>query len=1051
MNTAVFELLGKLAAGASSGQPNASPPYLPLTPLQTSLPTEEDCVLHGREKPILFFYDPRGRAVAAAAATTTRVHTAVTAAAGAPWLAELAAAQLASPTTAVQSLCVTAAEDDVESRLPGVEVWAEWPQTVRGWQLCPMSQLCAVVRGRPTAAAAATGPTLFFLLASRYELVGTQAIYERYLLLAPPHPSKGDAAGVAAAGATSINVRDLRTLRRVACLCRCFCTNGCEVQPRAAAAAAAAGLQSRTAASPPSPPTDFFLRLVPTSLQYTFCFTATALLSVAEEERSLGWAMATAKLNQPQHQHQHCKAGCRHRSCSTEAVNTSGALSDGGRTVYQDSSFSRERSTSAVRVVDGATMLGYGEDPRSATSTPSPPLAAGRLDEQQQGGSLVGGSADTRRAGDLESRLPQSQRWRALLLLRVVDTAYYNDQVPAGWRRWRYASSGILCRPLVVDSLDGIVRYIHGSRLAFYTAVAFLDRFIATTVDPIANFTAYRRQIYRARTGQDMDFSMMAGSGVGGPGSSDLLDGSAVHRGSGRGLAMEQRSSRQPPYGDDDEVQARDICGFLTQVIVVCIMLGSKTVDLYPPRIRQLMGCVEDTAPISEQEFVILELHVLQTLAFPVHPVTLFESVNALLALSTSDKLFATLTASHTTRRLLEEHQDRGHLVDDVEKLLMEQEEKDAAAAVRGSGHGALSQPSPPTAAVLAPGTAPSQRRSSHGYGGGHPSESLTHTSRQAINDWLRLRLFTYFVCDEVIRADAAGSSSASSSASGSRLDTPAPTRDARGEEQQHPQQHEVHSGDEDTDSSGDSCNVLQYSPVLVATAALVTAAEQVCMPLPAPLLRLLPPSVRERLREADAPTMMTTTDDTLRARRRYGCNEESNSMGRESPSPFKPTSGTAAAETLRLTAQPMDDSYKMLEELSMLLEAELVRLSAADGRRGPGLRGAGLMSPSRDVAEEQDVGDEEDATPAALASSSAAGTLRSKREGLTGNALGGAPQKAAARRSAIVSALPCVDPCAMELLGRVIRQVKIIHERSRESCPPVLLQRYQSLFREAA
>ncbi|KPI88344.1 hypothetical protein ABL78_2583 [Leptomonas seymouri] len=1047
MNAAVFELLGKLAAGAGSSQPSTSAPHAPLAPLQASLPTEEDCALYGQEKPILFFYDPHGGTAAATranAASNSPLPPGIRPPSSAnffssspcsvPWPAELSAMQLAGPTTSVESLCVVAAEDDATSRMPNFEVWVEWPQTVRGWQLCPMSHLCAVVRCKSTklTPGAGAGSALFYLLASRYELIGTSAVYERYLLLAPPHRSQSDAVDITAA-ATSISVHELRVLRRVACLCRCFCTNGCELQPRGAG-----GSQGRKDASPPSPPADFFLRLVPTSLQYTFCFTTTALLSVAEEERSQGWAMATAKLSQ-----HGTKAGCRYLSCSTEAVNTSGALSDGGHTVYQDSSLSRERSTSAVRVVDGAMLLGYSEDPRSTSSTPARPLAASKLDEQQQG-SAAGASADRIREGSLESRLPQSQRWRALSLLRLVDNAYYDHRVPAGWRRWRYASSGILCRPLVVDSLDGIVRYIHGSRLAFYTAVAFLDRFIATTVDPISNFQAYRRQIYRARTGQEMDFSMMAGSGAGGLCSSDPHAGSpfrSTTSASSRRFAMEQHQPQPQPY-DDDDVHARDICCFLTQVIVVCIMLGSKTVDLYPPRIRQLMGCVEDTAPISEQEFVILELHVLLTLGFPVHPVTLFESVNALLTFSTSDELFGTLTASHTTRRLLEEYQDRGHLVDDVNKLLMEQEEKDAAAAVRGIGSGATSQP--PVAAVAA-GTTHSQARSSHGCCR-RPTESLTHADRQAMNDWLRLRLFTYFICDEVIRADATGSSSASSSSMGSRHGTPNSERGAEGE-------YGEMKGDDD-DEGSDASNILQYSPVLVATAALVTAAEQVCMPLPAPLLRLLPPSVRDRLRDVDTETQ---TDDALRARLRFSCNEESNSMNCDSASPSTRTPG--AADTLRLTAQPTDDNYKVLEELSLLLEAELVRLSAAGGRRGPRPHAAGLLSPARDAAAaaggSRGLGreGEEEETTAALTSSPASRPLYSKRKGHKGGASGDSPGKGAAYGSAsasTASALPRADPCAVELLGQIIRHVKLIHERSRESCPPVLLQRYQSLFREA-
>jgi hypothetical protein len=1034
----VFELLGKLAGGAGSSQPNA-PATSPLAPVQTALPTEVECIRHCQERPMLFFFEPHGVPANSSPATIT----AAAATAPAPllpsqWPAELSAVQLAAPTTSVKALFVTPAEDDVAPLMSNSEVWGEWPHSVGGWQLCPMSHLCAMVRCKATKSAFAAGLgtvmtaasygglSSFFLLASRYELIGTSAVYERYLLLAPNTTTAG------ATSTTSISVHELRAMRRVACLCRCFCTNGCEVQPRAAGGGVS---HVRKDVAPPLPPADYFLRLVPTSLQYTFCFTTTALLSVAEEERCQGWAAATAQLCQ-QVGGGGGVGGCRHRSCSTEAANTSGALSDGGHTVYQDSSFSRERSMSAVRVVDGVAMIGYSEGPRSATSTPARPSAVSRLDEQQQQESHkhVRRSAERTREAELESRLPQSQRWRALSLLHLVDTSYYDDQVPAGWRRWRYASSGILCRPLVVDSLDGIVRYIHGSRLAFYTAVAFLDRFIAATVDPIANYQVYRRQIYRSRTGQEMDFSMMAGSGAGGPGSSDLHDGSASST-RGRAYATECHSSQLQHCGNGDgdgrDVHARDICGFLTQVIVVCIMLGSKTVDLYPPRIRQLMGCVEDTAPISEQEFVILELHVLMTLGFPVHPVTLFESVNTLLTFAAGDALFATLTASHTTRRLLEEYQDRGHLVDDVDKLLLEQEERDAVSAVRGRGAVTTrAQEVHGCGADLGLGSVSSNKV--------RPTELLTHADRQAMNSWLRLRLFAYFICDEVIRADATGSSSASSSNANSPRSSP-------------------HSGEDDGadhdsgDGWGDGCNVLQFAPALVATAALVTAAQKLCLPLPAPLLRLLPQHIQDGLRDAD-----TAASDALHMQLRFGVNEESNSLSRDATSPLPRTS---PVESLCLTAQPTDDHYKVLEELSLLLEAELLRLSAA--RRGPGGEGprAGLLSPYRDVEAEE--------TAVALTSSSSSSTSVASPLSVRGGeaekggahcrrakANGSTPCEAVAPRNSTctpssVAALPRADPSAVELMGHVIHHVKMIHERSRESCPPVLLQRYQPLFRE--
>ena len=1059
MSAAIFELLGKLAAATTNNPtPSASGVVsAPLAPLQTSLPTVDECTLYGQEKPLLFFFDPQhGDTTTATAVAGVAAFPQPPSSTPSAWPAELSAVQLAAATTSVQTFCVTPAEDDVAMRMGPSEVWVDWPQTVCGWQLCPMSHLCAVMRCKATRASASSAPASghanqpFYLLASRYELVGTTAVYERYLLLSPQKVNSKNSATAAAtspldiaAGTTAISVHELRELHRVTCLCRCFCSGGCEVQQQqqqhqqqrvgGSGGGGGGGGQAlpRKEAAPPLSPADYFLRLAPTSLQYTFCFTTAALLSVAEEQRCRGWAAATAKLSQAKA----CGGGREHRSCSTEAANTSGALSDGGHTCYPSSSFSRELSASAVRVVDGATMHGFCEDPRSAVSTPARPTAVSRLDEQQQQQPErnTRTSSDRRRGWELESRLPPSQRWCALSLLRLIDTAYYDEQVPAGWRRWRYASSGILCRPLVVDSLDGIVRYIHGSRLAFYTAVAFLDRFIAATVDPISNFQAYRRQIYRARTGQEMDFRLTMRSGV-------SRCASAVQ-------------PQQPPQPYDDDVHARDICGFLTQVIVVCIMLGSKTVDLYPPRIRQLMGCVEDTAPISEQEFVILELHVLLTLGFPVHPVTLFESINALLTFSTSDELFATLTASHTTRRLLEEYQDRGHLVDDVDKLLMEQTEQDAASAVRGcNGSGSTSQKCPTYhSSCCSTNNGFSARGTNNG--GGRPTESLTHADRQAMNDWLRLRLFAYFICDEVIRADAAGSASASSSNQTSRRSTPRMTRacSGAGGAAADADRDEAAAVDEEEEEEewSDGFNVLRYSPVLVATAALATAAEQLGLPLPHPLLRLLPPARQERLRGDDG-----LTSDVLRMRLHSDNNERSNSAGGVAhPSHRHPhlasppcTAGAAATMTpetpLRLTAQPADDHYKVLEELSLLLEAELTRLHVAHGSESASH--VGLLSPPRDTAAEA----EEDKTTAATGAAAAR---------LTSSWSPASAHRSRARRgissdesaAVTVSVLPPADPDAVALLEQVICQVQNIHERSRESCPPVLLQRYQPLFRE--
>ncbi|KAG5477211.1 hypothetical protein LSCM4_04429 [Leishmania orientalis] len=1006
MSTAVFELFAKLAAAANAG-PKGTPSVLEMAPTQMLLPTDEECVLYGQKKPIVFFYEPRGaQQVASGAAegdsgpgagATLNSSNCTSFSPG--WPTEISAAQLATPETSVHALRVTNAEDDLHKTLSTQEVWADWPQTIRGWQLCPMSHLCAVVRTNGAAPHA-------YLLASRYELVGTSAVYERYLLLAPP--SKGSGRGgaanvlahaVNAGDLASISVAELRTLRRVACLCRCFCSSGAEPHPRTACSR---GFGSNTLAPPP-PLADYVLHLVPTSLQHTFCFAATALLSAADEERCQSWAMTATALSR-------LKFNSRHLSCSTtEAANTSGALSDGGHTTYFESaSQSRDRSTSTVRVVEGgaanASCVGFSEDPRSAVSTPARPLLSmTRIDEKRESLSAARRHEDVQQdngEGTLEERLPPSQQWRAMALRRLLDRSFYDEQVPAGWRRWRYASSGILCRPLVVDSLDGIVRYIHGSRLAFYTAVAFLDRFIAVTVDPLANFFAYKRQIQRARSRQEMDCRMLAVSGT-------------------RPAAAEVGAEQLHASGLNGGVQAREICSFLTQVIVVCIMLGSKTVDLYPPRIRNLMGCVEDTAPISEEDFVILEFHVLLTLGFPVHPVTLFEAVGALLAFSTSDALYSTLTASHTTRRLLEEHQDRGHLVDDVDRLMQEEAEVEEAAAVAGSA-------APP----------PSSR-----------AAALTSADRCVINAWLRLRLFTCFICDELIRANASGSA-ASSSASASSASDSTPRHHGSGSNRRI-------AAEEETKEQDGEVSVLQLSPVLVAAAALVVAAEQLRMPLPAPILRLLPASLRLRLREAPAAgnSDISLSSDGCSCGRALTAShrkeqhvdtcdlaaEEANALGRGVGAEARQEAPTG----LGLTASATDDHYKVLMELSLLLEQELIRFSD-DSLQGPlalsSMPAAGATPTSANLEAEEE---EQPGAAATVSLPCSTGTYA----GVTSRGLAG--RRGAPLSSAVPPRVRLASARAINMFGRIIAQAKAIHHRSRESCPPVLLHRYQSLFRD--
>ncbi|KAK7200371.1 hypothetical protein NESM_000091100 [Novymonas esmeraldas] len=1043
MSTALFELFGQLATSASGRQHGASPGFT-MAPPQILLPTEEECMQHGHKKPLVFLYDPKlqqqqqqgsgaadgrvspGVGAAAPSSPSTR---AVPSVQGGP--AELCAALLAAPGTSVQALRVTSAEDDLHTTLSSQEVWSDWPSSIRGWQLCPMSHLCAVAHTGSTAAAAATvaaaAPSAY-LLASRYELVGTSAVYERYLLLAPsvkgstsrsaPQGFVTHAAPVAAAAAAVISVAELRTLRRVACLCRCFCTGEGEAQPRGGAAHVSGGPVDTLA--PPPPLADYVLHLAPTSLHYTFCWTTTALLRAADEERCQAWAMTATALSR-------LKFGSRHRSCSaTDAANTSGALSDAGHTTYMESaSQSRDRSTSTMRMESGGVGGGISEDPRSAVSTPArpppPPHAMSRAEEQLNSPVVGRRHEDDAQQqqqqqqrgsdGSLEERLPPSQRWRAMALRRLLDRSFYDEQVPAGWQRWRYASSGILCRPLVVDSLDGIVRYIHGSRLAFYTAVAFLDRFIAATVDPVANFLEYRHQIQRTRTRQELDCRMLAIPGQ--------------HGGNPR--------SRPHVSGLDDAVRSSDICAFLTQVIVVCTMLGSKTVDLYPPRIRSLMGCVEDTAPISEHAFVVLEFHVLLTLGFPVHPVTLFEAAGALLTFSTSDGLYAALTTSHTTRRLLEEHQDRGHLIDNVERLLQEELEEEEAAAVGG-------------AAAAAPAAA---RAAAAG---------LTVADRHSMSDWLRLRLFTFFICEEVLRADVADSASVSSSSASSSSSSACNGSSSTTTPRRRSRQRRGGDAEEEEEErrfqSDRGLNVLQLTPVLVAAAALVTAAEQLRMPLPAPLRRLLPASLQTRLREAPADGISIATHSSA----------SSTSGGVGGVGTAADAAAAAAASRLRLTAAPSDDHYGVLVELSLLLEQELCRLADDDQQGRLPVSSASAASTTPPIAhgraeeEEEEVGAPVIGGGGRAGSAAAAAALASTSPCPTRPHSTAAPLRgggAARRLAPLFSPSPQrerpVSVRAVNLFSHVIALVRTIHHKSRESCPPVLLQRYQSLFRDGA
>ncbi|KAG5502814.1 hypothetical protein JKF63_04582 [Porcisia hertigi] len=1028
MSTAVFELFSKLATAASVGQPGTSS-ALAMAPPQMLLPTDEECVLYGQKKPIVFFYEPRttqqhpsnalegntGPSAGAASMLSSRTMFLQ------GWPAEMSATQLSAPGTSVHALRVTNAEDDLHAMLSTQEVWADWPKTIRGWQLCPVNHLCAVLRTK-------AAPPNVHLLASRYELVGTSAVYERYLLLTSQ--SNGSIRGaesgaprgaMSARASASISVTELRALRRVACLCRCFCSSALKVQPRVTGFyGGACGGSGGDTCEPPPPLADHVLRLVPTSLQYTFCFAATALLSAADEDRCQSWATTTTALSRK-------KLGSVQQSCSmTEAANTSGALSDVGHTTYFESvSRSRDRSISTVRVVEGAgggcggttgaAGVSFSEDRRSASSTPAQPsLAVSRMDEQHDSSFAWRHHEDVRPEDDkgtLGEALPPSQQWRAMALRRLLNRSHYDEQVPAGWWRWRYASSGVLSRALVVDSLDGIIRYTHGSRLAFYTAVSFLDRFVAVTVDPLANFLAYKRQINRARMRQELDCCML-----GMPGSRPTNSPSPTE------------TAAQQLYATsvDTSVQGRDICNFLTQAILVCIMLGSKTVDLYPPRIRNLIGCVEDTASISEEEFVILEFHILLTLGFPVHPVTLFEAAGTLLTFTTSDALYGTLTASYTTRKLLEEHQDRCHHLDNVDRLMQEVAAVEKATAVAGSAQ------RPPAAA-------------------------LTWADRQAINDWLRLRLFTFFICDEVIRADATDSA-VSPLASASSASDSTPPHDGGA-----PRRIAV---EEDANGLGSEINLLQLSPVLVAAAALVVAAEQLRIPLPAPVLRLLPDAMQAHLRDVPAygsgEKSQKNGDDgsgrNLTASYRRGPHVNPCNVVIEEPNVPNRRIGSVARHNealtgLRLTAGPTDDHYKVLMELSRLLEEELRRLSDDEGSL-QGLLAQSSMStahptstlPIIAVGEEEPVDVSSCAVVAAVESSTCPASPYT-----AAMFHGGATRRDASSSSLASPLIHSPHARAIAMFGRIIAQIKLFHRRNGEKCPPVLLQRYRFLFRGGA
>ncbi|CCW63413.1 unnamed protein product [Phytomonas sp. EM1] len=401
------------------------------------------------------------------------------------------------------------------------------------------------------------------------------------------------------------------------------------------------------------------------------------------------------------------------------------------------------------------TLQENGNEKASSSTVPVPVArSSGQREEEWL---VAAPRTEPRRPVGLSSSSNLTQ-WRHTALRRMLRNDVYGPEVKGGWRIWTRACKEGLSRPLIINSIDEIVNFCGCSRNAFYTAVAYLDRFVALATDPVASCRNFLESVFQG------------GSGGGGGG------------GGGGGASAASLSTFNIDY--------QTLCTYLTQVIAACAMLGCKFVETYPPRVNKVLMCLQAESRLSQEDFWMLEIHVLSTLRYRLQPVTVSELVETLLCFGGGDGLERECSVEYYTQLLHGRARSEPHLAPQVYKRILQHRE---CASRYASAEG-----------VAAEDPRASQPASTSGAGSNR-------------SKWQQLCMLARFICDMMIR----GSPSANSSRGGNA----------------------THGGVE----SSVSC-FLDIPPSLLAVAIVVVTAEVLRTPLPEPLFALLPPSYQAQL-----------------------------------------------------------------------------------------------------------------------------------------------------------------------------------------------------------
>ncbi|CCW70895.1 unnamed protein product [Phytomonas sp. Hart1] len=224
-------------------------------------------------------------------------------------------------------------------------------------------------------------------------------------------------------------------------------------------------------------------------------------------------------------------------------------------------------------------------------------------------------------------------QWRHSALSRMLKNDVYGPEVKEGWRIWTRACKEGLSRPLIINSIDEIVHFCGCSRNAFYSAVAYLDRFVALATDPVLSCRDFLKRILQGRSGAS--------------------------------------ATLHPTFTIDYQT----LCTYLTQVIAACAMLGCKFVETYPPRVNKVLMCLQAESRLSQGDFWMLEIHVLSTLRYQMQPVTTNELVETLLCFGGGDGLERECSVEYYTHLLHGRARSEPHLAPQVYKRILQHRE----------------------------------------------------------------------------------------------------------------------------------------------------------------------------------------------------------------------------------------------------------------------------------------------------------------------------------------------------------------------------------------